>query len=406
MMKNKYFFVLSAAAVIVSALLLSTAIVALSLMGTRAYSDNGTLGTPDVGNINTANSPLTRRQMEKKFGVYNTVTEEDGKSVITIFSDEQIKEITARRNSGEWFWITAEEMLFLISDTAEMFAEYDIVYIHGIDGEKHKYYGASFFSSEEYYASFGGTYLGVDDASFDIKQDIYETIYERIKVLNCAVIENTYISTTFVLSDINRSLTQTEKSSLYSHINPWNATDQKHLPNPISQYNVWEFDQERILYKHMTEDIREISLTYELHNVFTNDLIPDSASPVKYDSHGKSIVIELYEEESETLVARIRLTEEEARQAEKLIAEFSHNYGSPGNASQQADYRALIYFNDMNFWFATDGSGVLYYCPDGDPTLCSVYGGIGNSLYYDMFHFSRFDKCAEYLNGILKDRLQ
>lgn len=405
-MKSRSFFALSAAAVIISALLLSASIGALSLMGTSAYSDNGTLGTPDVGNINSANAPLTKRQMEKKFGAYNTVTQEDGKSVITIFSDEQIKDINARKDDGEWFWMTAEEMLFLISDTAQMFAQYDIVYINGIDGEKHKYYGASFFSSEEYYASFGGTDLGVKDASFDLKQDIYETIFQRLKVLNCAVIKNTYISATFVLTDINRSLTQEERADLLSHINPWHESNKNDLPNPISQYNVWQFDQERILYKHITEDVRGISATDVLHNVFTNDLIPDGASPVKYDNHGKSIVIELYEEESEKLVARIRLTEEEAKQAEKLISQFSHNYGSPGNATQQAHYRALVYFIGMEFWFSTDGDGVLYYCPDGNPTLCSVYGGTGNSLSYDFFHFSNFHKVAEYLNGILRDRLQ
>ena len=126
----------------------------------------------------------------------------------------------------------------------------------------------------------------------------------------------------------------------------------------------------------------------------------------EYDANGKSVVIELYEEESEALIARIRLTDDEVMQAETLLTEFAYNYGSPGNATQEANYRALLYYSGMPLWFSTDGCGALYYCPDGDPTLCSVYGSSGNSLNYDLFHFSRFDKIANHLNGILTDRLQ
>lgn len=387
---------------IFSAVLISSL---LSVSVQNAGSKNLTLEIPDSFATGTVDTPLTRRQLEKKYEKYNTVTQENGKTAVTVFAAEQIERFRNRGDAGEWFWLSTEEMLFLIEDTVRLFEEYDLVYIRTLDGTVCKYYGLSFYSSDAYFASFGGLDLGVSDASFDMKQDLYETLAVRISVLNSACYYNNNYRQLTVLTDLVRRPTESERQMLEKQYNPWNDYNGISQTNPIRHFGAWVFYNETVYYTPVTRNTVSFHSILDAKKVFDNTLLPDGISPYKYDAYKKSVVIELYEEESETLIARIRLTDDEVSRAETLLTEFANNYGSPGNATQEARYRALLFYSGMPLWFSTDGCGALYYCPDGNQTLCSVYGTSGNSLNYDLFHFSSFDKTAEFLNGILNDRL-
>ena len=378
----------------------------LSVSVQNAGGENLTLDIPDSVGTGTVDTPLTKRQLQKKYAKYNTVTEENGKSVVTIFSEEQIDDFNARRNNGEWFWLSTEEMLFLIEDTIRLFETYDLVYIRGLDGVLHKYYGLSFFSSEEYYASFGGFDLGVTDASFDLKQDVYETILERAQTLNNLILDGSDVNSRIAVTDIVQSPDEQEMKTLQNHDNPWCSSFYDQTDAQDMRFCVWEFYQQKIMFEEVTAKKSDFSFSSAYQNVFTNALLPVGISSTKYDNYGTVIVIELYEEESQKLIARIRLDKSKAVQTEKLLNEFASVHETPGNVFQEAQYRVLIYFNGTPFWLQEDGECVIYYFPDGEISFCGILNEFGNVLDYDMCHFSGFEKVGEYINGILKSTLE
>jgi hypothetical protein len=57
--------------------------------------------------------PTPQEQLSGKFGQYLFTSEVDGKSVVNIYSAEQISDFVARRENGEWFSLSAEDMLFI-----------------------------------------------------------------------------------------------------------------------------------------------------------------------------------------------------------------------------------------------------------------------------------------------------
>ena len=56
---------------------------------------------------------LTQEQLSEKFGIYTHVSEQEGKRVVTLFSEAQIAELNARRDGGELMLLTGQELLYL-----------------------------------------------------------------------------------------------------------------------------------------------------------------------------------------------------------------------------------------------------------------------------------------------------
>ena len=59
----------------------------LSVSVQNTGGENLTLDIPDSVGTGTVDTPLTKRQLQKKYAKYYTVAEENGKSVVTIFSE-------------------------------------------------------------------------------------------------------------------------------------------------------------------------------------------------------------------------------------------------------------------------------------------------------------------------------
>ena len=120
--------------------------IAASVEGTSSI--NGESVTPaieDVGgsdaDLPPVDDPETPAPPATVVDRYLTVTEEEGKTVATLYTPEQIADFNARREAGEWFNLSDEEVLALITDTREMFFEYDVIRINNLDGTTSKYYG-------------------------------------------------------------------------------------------------------------------------------------------------------------------------------------------------------------------------------------------------------------------------
>ena len=188
---GKHIFLGTAALVAGFVSLLCGSILLLSFLHGGSASNQGAFLMPDAA----VAPPTAQELLQKKFEVYNTVTEEDGKSVVTIFSEEQIADIRTRRENGEWFWLSSEEMLYLINDTVKLFETYDVVKVRDLEGVERVY-----------------------DRG-DKKSLAYDVILERVKVLNSAVYppiksENYNECNYYAYTDIKNQPTGIEELSL------------------------------------------------------------------------------------------------------------------------------------------------------------------------------------------------
>ena len=147
MKHQKGLFLKSLVALLLSAAVLSSGMLFIAASDeTSEPLDNENLA-PDVSEIiedsqtPTVDAPTA---IKEKFDAYTFVSDEDGKSVATIYSAEQIADFVARRENGEWFSLTAEEMLFLVNDTRALFESYDIIRVYDLDGNCNSYRGNRF----------------------------------------------------------------------------------------------------------------------------------------------------------------------------------------------------------------------------------------------------------------------
>lgn len=224
MKRNTVILIKTTSLVLAFMLLLGVGIMSLSFSHTGTKPNDGFL-TPE----HAVAAPTAQELLHKKFDAYNTVTEENGKSVVTIFSEEQIKDILTRREKGEWFWLSSEEMLYLIEDTVRMFETYDAVCIRDLEGNVRR------FESTD---TGGG----------------YRVILERVKVLNSAVYESLktedpdmrkYIT----LTDCKKPLSDFEKLYLDTCRNPWYNSKISRPEGLI----LWAFGEDNIHF--WTEDV-------------------------------------------------------------------------------------------------------------------------------------------------------
>jgi hypothetical protein len=114
--------------IIMAVSLLLTALLALAGC-MYAIGENKAESKPyDMGetvSVAPEDTPEAQKEMEKKFSVYNHVTEENGKKILTLFSEEQAEEQWTKRQSGEEFRLTYDEILFLINDSVRIYETYD-----------------------------------------------------------------------------------------------------------------------------------------------------------------------------------------------------------------------------------------------------------------------------------------
>ena len=381
-------------------LVLMLAFTALTVGGILSVSvqnpggENLTLEIPESMGTGAVDTPLTKRQLQKKYEKFNTVTQENGKTAVTIFSEEQINDFNKRREQGEWFWLSTEEMLFLIEDTIRLFETYDLVYIRGLDGVLHKYYGLSFFSSEEYYASFGGFDLGVTDASFDMRKDVYKTILERITVFNI-LIKETPLSD-IIYSDISTPLSGTKVEELYSAVNPF------YEKVNTSPFGAWAFHEEKIYYA--TYDATRFILdTLEFGTVVfpVSEQFPGVGHD-KYDRGGSPVVVlELYDNNTKQLILRLRMDGEKDPEIISRFDEkydlFCKTYTGTSSPEEISDYRGILYLNGFESTLPA-----IRFCPTGNSDLFTFCDGDA-PFEHDLLFFEGGGELLEYATSLLKE---
>ena len=165
-------------------------LVALITLGVCMYAigENKAESKPyDMGetvSVAPEDTPTAQEEMEQKFSVYNHVTEENGKKILTLFSEEQAEEQWAKRKNGEEFRLTYDEILFLINDSQRLYETYDEIILTNASE-----YGVAATEHEELIVTdhlqrTGLTYSGECDMYYQRELALAELIRYRLVMLD------------------------------------------------------------------------------------------------------------------------------------------------------------------------------------------------------------------------------
>ena len=173
--------------IIMAVSLLLTALLALAGC-MYAIGENKAESKPyDMGetvSVAPEDTPTAQEEMEKKFSVYNHVTEENGKKILTLFSEEQAEEQWTKRENGEEFRLTYDEILFLINDSQRLYETYDEIILTNASE-----YGVAATEHEELIVTdhlqrTGLTYSGERDTYYQRETALAELIRYRLFMLD------------------------------------------------------------------------------------------------------------------------------------------------------------------------------------------------------------------------------
>ena len=361
-----------------------------------------------------SDTPVDGEQMEGEFGKYTFISEENGKTVAGIYKKEQIKEFSERKEKGEWYTLTYDEMCYLVEDTFKLFEEYDLVRITDINGELHTYYGLSFYSSDEYYACFNRLASSHDPAcSFDLDQDIRDVIFKRLEVLTTAIcyefksamgggIGGDPKMFYFGMED---EMSEAEMSSMSTDI--WVVyNDKRHRDLSKYNYGVLVFCYTDV---YAVPDVSEASTDY-LQNFDPGEKFPYNAGKYEYGNENKTIIVEVQETENFYPVARIRIDNKtHIEELERLWGELHNASGkTPDDIFQNSDYRIIVYFNGFADYFGDMSQNCpehrsVFYRSDGKFDTFSL--AHDTNIEQDVYCMGGCEELAASINRIVEEIL-
>ena len=246
--------------------------------------------------------------------------------------------------------------------------------------------------------------MGVTDASFDMRKDIYKTILERSQTLSSAsgVFPN---DSPFVILDMEKPLTEGQMETIKEGKNPCYKAG--------TYFGVALFFFEKIHYHKQDPNDTLIEAANEAI-LYSRDMDLGPVSYSKYDQNNeKVVVLELYDEESQSLVARLRFDSEsdpdiiaqyEEKSREFLIA------GEPENGlfEKFKTYRAVIYlsgFPSESITFRNEKIYAIHYCPIGSPNqLIKTFDS--RIFEYQWMYQKISDELTRFTNDLLSEYLQ
>ena len=378
------------------------------------YEDSSEPNASDTSseenNDTEISSPNIGEPLDSMLGEYSFVSCENEKNIIQFYIEEQIQEFQSKQNKGERYSLTKEELNFIVSDTISVFEEYDIIYIRDIDGNLHKYYGLSFYSSEDYYNSFCGFNLGVTDATFDYRRDLFDVLFMRLSVLSSSV-QNGFEPGGIVFSNTDNLSEDTLKdlSEAFEQVYVYESRLPQYT-QLLADYagSAILFDTRDTFAVYCSDLSKGANSDYQY--LFHNEQLDSYISPLighyKYDTDaGKAVIVELYEEKTQKLIARIRLDERnnpnEIAEIERL-SKFKDN-GATSTGDVITKYRAVIYLNGISI-LGYPRDSVIKYNPDGDIDRFDVT--YGDDIFpRNPLWLKGAEPLTEYINELLEKEL-
>ena len=415
-------------AITVAAVILITAMLSVGAAETETQPLPAESLTPEIetaasetpiDSISDGTTPISQAALIERFTHLTHVTEENGSFTATIFSEEQIADYNARRAAGEWMDLTADEILFLISDTAMLFETYDRVQVRDLNGTIHSYRGKSFYTSEEYYNSFGIVEGEVTD-SYNIHADLCDAIYQRLKVMHPTMIDDltpgTYTSKKVFFVGIPgpdptiNLINAGWKGEFYYELDYHDTVQVDKWRRELQAYPFGAFYYDR--HHSRISYIPDLS-TGDLSSVTTvcssSLFFPDMGAD-KYDATGSVVVLEVWQNATEALKATLRLDDRNnPEEIAKIISLWSDTKDNLGGVShkeldQDAEYRVVIYFNNAGGFFETRDIAINYHA-DGKLNQFSFTDGTPYTIFTPN-GLSGCENLAIYINNLLKSTFQ
>lgn len=397
--------------------------------------------TPDVSEVienselppvSDGTTPPSQTQLEGEFGEYSFISEEEGKSVVTIYSAEQIADFVTRRENGEWFTLSAEDILYLVNDTRALFEEYDIIRVYDLEGNLNSYRGLSFYSSEEYDAAFGLVDEDVD-ATFNMSEDMHFATVKRLSVLTSAVAQpDEFNSTqcTVIFTGVEAYPDNYEYMDDQAEMDTLGRlVDRYWFWSTMMYYETYWYEAQPltayeggafifVTKSNSTQNqrayyISDISaLDRDDYTCLYDDRELPGTGKYDYPSEGKSVIVEVWDETTQKIVARIGLDDvndaEEVANIEQLwdgVDAYMHS-GSYEKVSADeyfsvSNYTVTVYLNNIDWdWMGSD-STIFHYRVD---ETCE-YWSFGEYSLQPFFQLRGTQEIASYINSILADRL-
>ena len=362
----------------------------------------------------TSDTPIDGEQMEGTFGKYTFVSEENGKRVAGIYSTEQIQDFVTRRENGEWYTITYDEMCYLVEDTFKLFEEYDLVRITDLQGEVHTYYGLSFYSSEEYYDCFNRLASSDDPAcTFDLDQDIRDVTFMRLDALTTSVCHEFKTPSGWSIGgdpvifyfgiEEEMSKEQMEKMSGYV----WTVYNDRYAGDLSAYpYGVLIFCYQQM---YAVPDVTDASRD-KLRNFDPGERFAYNAGKYEYGNTEKTVIVEIQETKNYYPVARIRIDSEEhlAEIGDQWVKlrDKDKKRDPEDTFDQDSDYRIIVYLNGFpNYYQEMDVNDPvmrsIMYKADGRFNAFSL--AHDGTLEDDKYHMGGCTEFATCINRIIQE---
>ena len=369
--------------------------------------------TPGDVTVSDTDKPVSQEQLAAKFAEYTHVSEENGKKIVTLYSAEQIAAINAKRSAGEQMPMSNEEVLYLINDTIKLFEGYDIVRVVDISGTVHTFRGISFYSSDEYYNSFGVVTEQTVD-SYDLEGDVYKAMLYRIEALCTAT--SRYAPNgkyegfvLFTEVDVEHDwYTYDTWARLYYWSTRETSFDEESrmsFVNTLSKLpgGIFAFWNEKVEY---VADLTYLAETKPV-KLYSQDIFADVRGETKYDSNADAVVvIELWDQETGELKARLRF---DSVNDDEVIAKISelwqgvinNIYSIPTETYMiQSKYRVAVYMTGIPGLITEKNGDSFMYRPDEYLDYWSFCEGCDNILDHPI-QLGGCQAIAEYINALI-----
>lgn len=335
---------------------------------------------------------------------------ENGKTVATVFSEAQVKDIVQRRESGEWLCLSVQDIKAIVTETAKLFEDFDLVRVRNLHGEVHIYYGWSFYDSQEYLNCFNCLSAEGDPRStFDLQQDICDSIFARVELLHSAV------STDFKV--FGRPLGEKVGVVL---LGEEQQIDKAQLDEQVSAVylgyknnSAVNYEGSAVLFEKDWIDLIEDASRMKTVELFPASAFAGNAGKYEYGNPEKVVVAEVREYQSNDIVARVRI--DDTQQLAKIEGLWNKlatsTTANPTTGKDAPQYYAIVYFNGFDGYFGGMANSrnnigcIMYFIEDGQMKYSLADAATTKAKIFFMSCTCSDNGLGEYLNAIIADVL-
>lgn len=338
-----------------------------------------------------SNGPEAQSELQEKFAVYNfESTDENGGQTLTLFSKDQYDTITEKRTNGERFFLTYDEVLFIINDSIQMYNKYDTVILtNAADIFENDSLGDAVISA--YHGDYSEiSYQAATEKYEQMISDIYNIIIYRLSMLDSGFTKAYHVSGLSSTWESDKLTFEYDSNKMIDETLYVLSVDegvisnrQEYLNEMVEAYNNYRLKTRAMLSAEYHEEGWDATLKYPLlvsvyggyeislidTDAFTvNKLFPtnelDAMEPLReiYSVESDNITVSLHRTDSSKLIGdTIKLTGTDAKQLIEAYNDKCLESETQDNASV-GDYDCF-YRVDFN-------NGTVIYLPPDNAGYC------------------------------------